>query len=84
MLRVNPDWIELAAADVDAIPDQKLREMILFALKCSRAPQSLAEADYAKLRSHGLELKEMVEIIRFPPTPTPLLPPSSPRHGFPP
>ena len=63
MLSVNPDWIELAAVDVDAIPDQKLREMILFALKCSRDPQSLAETDYAKLRKHGLENKEIVEII---------------------
>jgi uncharacterized peroxidase-related enzyme len=63
MLRVNPDWIELAAVDVDAIPDQKLREMILFALKCSRAPQSLTEVDYARLRRHGLEHKEIVEII---------------------
>ena len=63
MLRVNPDWIELAAVEVDAIPDQKLREMILFALKCSRAPQSLTEVDYARLRRHGLEHKEIVEII---------------------
>ena len=46
-----------------AIPDKKLREMILFALKCSRDPQSLAETDYAKLRKHGLENKEIVEII---------------------
>ena len=63
MLSVNPDWIKLAAVDVNAIPDKKLREMILFALKCSRDPQSLAETDYAKLRKHGLENKEIVEII---------------------
>ena len=63
MLSVNPDWIKLAVVDVDAIPDKKLREMILFALKCARDPQSLAETDYAKLRKHGLENKEIVEII---------------------
>jgi len=63
MLKVNPEWIELAARDVELIPDPKLRDMILFALKCARAPQSLEAHDYGKLRRHGLRDREIVEII---------------------
>jgi len=63
MLKVNPEWIELAAGSVTRIPDAKLRDMVLFALKCARAPQSLTAHDYATLRTHGLANKEIVEII---------------------
>ena len=37
--------------------------MILFALKCSRNPQSLTWDDYEILRRHGLKQSEIVEII---------------------
>jgi len=37
--------------------------MILFALKCSRDPQSLAETDFANLRQHGLSQSEILELI---------------------
>ena len=37
--------------------------MILFALKCSHSPQSLAEGDFEKLRGHGLKQSEIMEII---------------------
>ncbi len=37
--------------------------MILFAVKCSRNPQSLTRADFDKLRGHGLRQSEIVEII---------------------
>ena len=63
MLEVDPEWIELAGHSPALIPDPKLRDMILFALKCARSPQSLEEDDYAKLRGHGLRDKEIVEII---------------------
>jgi len=63
MLKVDPEWIELAARSSDAIPDPKLREMMLFALKCARDPQSLTTGDYAGLRSYGLSDNEILEII---------------------
>ena len=37
--------------------------MILFAVKCSRDPQSLTDDDYETLRRHGLQQSEIVEII---------------------
>ena len=63
MLKVDPEWIRLAAGNVTRIPDPKLRDMMLFALKCARLPQSLTAHDYSTLRSHGLSNKEIVEII---------------------
>ena len=36
--------------------------MILFAVKCSRDPQSLIEADFERLRLQGLGQSEIVEI----------------------
>ena len=37
--------------------------MILFGIKCSCNPQSLAEADFLNLRQHGLKESEILEII---------------------
>jgi len=37
--------------------------MMLFALKCSRDPQSLGEADFDEMRRHGLKQSEIMEMI---------------------
>jgi uncharacterized peroxidase-related enzyme len=64
MLHVNPEWTQAAATNSpEAISDPKLRDMILFAVKCSRSPQSLSPTDFSHLRSYGLEPAEIVEII---------------------
>jgi uncharacterized peroxidase-related enzyme len=63
MLEVDPEWIEMAARSSASMPDPKLREMMLFAIKCARDPQSLTAGDYAGLRSYGLSDKEILEII---------------------
>ena len=63
MLGVNPVHLESLVRDVTSITDTKLRDMILFAVKCSRDPQSLIEADFEQLRLHGLGQSEIVEII---------------------
>jgi uncharacterized peroxidase-related enzyme len=63
MLGVSTDILNRLVKNVNTIADLKLRAMILFAVKCSRDPQSLAEADFSGLRTHGLKQSEMVEII---------------------
>jgi uncharacterized peroxidase-related enzyme len=63
MLKVDPEWLELATGNVADIPDPKLRDMLQFALKCARDPQALTTVDYALLRSHGLSTKETLEIV---------------------
>ena len=63
MLGVNPELLESLVRSVTTIPDPKLRDMIQFALKCSRDPKALTETDYESLRQHGLSTSEIMEII---------------------
>jgi uncharacterized peroxidase-related enzyme len=63
MLGVKPELLESLVRNVCTIPDPKLRDMIKFALKCSRDPKALTETDYESLRQHGLNTSEIMEII---------------------
>ncbi|HWJ00067.1 MAG TPA: hypothetical protein VNU96_13690 [Burkholderiales bacterium] len=64
MLDVNPEWTQATAqSNVDAISDPKLRDMIKFALKCSRSPQGLSPEDFSGLRAYGLQVAQIMEII---------------------
>ena len=63
MLGVTPEMLEGLVRDVNGLPDRRLRDMMLFALKCSRNPQSLTEGDFEQLRRHGLKQSEILEII---------------------
>ena len=63
MLGVSPQLLEELVRDVNGLPEEKLRATVIFALKCSRDPQSLTEKDYEQLRKHGLGHSEIIEII---------------------
>ena len=63
MLGVNPELLYTMVKDIKSIGNLKLRDILLFGLKCSREPQKLAEADYETLRQHGLSQAEILELI---------------------
>ena len=63
MLGVKPEIIQQAIKDVNTIADPKARAMVLFALKCSRNPQSLTEKDYTDLYAWDITRSEAVELI---------------------
>jgi uncharacterized peroxidase-related enzyme len=63
MLGANPETLNQLVRDVHSITNLKLRDMILFAIKCSHDPRSLVETDFANLRQHGLKESEILEII---------------------
>ena len=63
MLGVDPSILESLVRDVKSIVNPKLRDIILFGLKCSKDPQKLVEADYQTLRRHQLGQPEILEII---------------------
>ena len=63
MLGVDTGMLESLVRDVNSITNPKVRDMILFGLKCSRNPQSLTEGDYDTLRRHGLRQTEILELI---------------------
>lgn len=63
MLGVKPETLTQLVEDRSKLVDPKLRDMILFALKCTRNPQGLKEEDYETLRRHGINQLEIVEIV---------------------
>jgi len=63
MLGVASELLEDLVRDVNRLPEQGLRAMVLFALKCSRDPQGLTEKDYEELRKQGLGHPEIIELI---------------------
>src|SRR5215208_1512362 len=48
MLGVDPDLLNSLMRDVNSLTNEKVRDMILFCLKCSRNPQSISQDDYEK------------------------------------
>jgi len=63
MLGVSPQLLESLIYDIANMTDHKTRDMIFFAVKCSRSPQQLTEPDFDMLRAHGLTESEIVELI---------------------
>ncbi len=63
MLGVKPGLLESLVKNIEGIADLKLRDMVKFAVKCARNPQSLHRDDFDSLRIYGLQDREMMEII---------------------
>jgi len=63
MLGVDEASLQQLVVDVEDLSPEKARDIILFGLECAREPQSLKEADFEKLRGHGLSQSEIMEII---------------------
>jgi uncharacterized peroxidase-related enzyme len=60
MLGVGGEYL---VRDLTQIPNPTLRDSILFSVKSARDPQSLKEADFKRLRDHGLSESEIVELV---------------------
>jgi uncharacterized peroxidase-related enzyme len=63
MLGIEPSALRDLVSNVTDISPPKVRDIILFGLKCARDPQSLTEEDFAGLRRHGLGHSEIMEVI---------------------
>jgi uncharacterized peroxidase-related enzyme len=63
MFGADEKLLSALTRDIPGLPNPKIRDIILFGLKCSRSPQRLTEADFESLRRHGLGQPEIVEII---------------------
>ena len=63
MLGVEAVEIDALVANVANISPARVRDIILFGLKCARDPQGLTEPDFDVLRGHGLGQSEIMEII---------------------
>ena len=63
MLGIDSETLSSLVTNIQSTAPEKLRDIFLFGLKCSRNPQSLEESDFKKLKDHGLKQSEIVEII---------------------
>ena len=54
---------ENMVTDTSRIPDPKLREMLSFARKCARDPQSITAEDHDRLSQCGLPRSQVIELI---------------------
>ena len=63
MLGIDPDALEILVSNVSDLSPPKVRQIILFGLKCAGHPQSLTEDDFEGLRRYGLGQSEIMEVI---------------------
>lgn len=63
MLGVDEDSIKALVEDNEYGIPERTRDIISFAVKCARDPQSLEVSDFDTLRSHGLGDPELTELI---------------------
>jgi uncharacterized peroxidase-related enzyme len=63
LLGVDPATMNDLVTDLESVQPLKTRDLLKFAVKCARDPQSVGEADFATLRNHGLSQPEIVEAI---------------------
>ena len=63
MLGVSQSLLDALATNIEGIADNRARALVLFGLRCSRAPQAVNENDYRELRNQGLKQSEIMEAI---------------------
>ena len=63
LLSVEADDLVALTANIESLKPERTRDILRFAVKCALEPRTLEEADYAKLRQHGITDSEIVETI---------------------
>lgn len=63
MLGVDPETLEALVNDVEGLTPEKLKDIVMFGIKCARDPKSLSGLDFNTLRDHGLDDEEIMELI---------------------
>jgi alkylhydroperoxidase family enzyme len=63
LLGVDEQTLRDLARDLGNVTPERLREIILFALKINDGPQSLVAEDYERVRAQGVSNAELMEIM---------------------
>ncbi len=63
MLGIDEDTLAQLVKDLGNVSPERVREIIMFALKVNSDPQSLAAEDYDRVRAEGVTDEELAEII---------------------
>lgn len=62
-LGIDAATLQSLVERVEELTPEKVRDIILFAVKCARNPQSMTPQDYAALHGHGLNDEDIMELI---------------------
>lgn len=62
-LGIDTATLQVLVERVEDLTPAKVRDIILFGVKCARNPQSMTHEDYASLHSHGLNDEDIMELI---------------------
>jgi len=50
-------------SNLDAIRPERTRDIVLFSVRVAVNPNGLGDADYKKLKQHGIDDSEIIEIV---------------------
>jgi alkylhydroperoxidase family enzyme len=62
-LGIDTATLQALVEHVEDLTPEKIRDIILFAVKCARNPQGMTKEDYASLHGHGLNDEDIMELI---------------------
>ena len=62
-LGIDTATLQTLVENVEDLTPTKVRDIILFGVKCARNPQGMTPGDYASLHGHGLNDEDIMELI---------------------
>jgi uncharacterized peroxidase-related enzyme len=63
MLGVDEKTLTTLLKNIDELLPERSRDIVKFAVTCARSPQALDDADFDRMRAHGLSDAELTELI---------------------
>lgn len=63
ILQVDPETCKNLVSNLDAIRPERTRDIVLFSVRVAVNPNGLGDADYKKLKQHGIDDSEIIEIV---------------------
>ena len=63
LLSVEPEDLAAVVENIDALRPECTRDIVRFSVKCALHPRMLEQADFAKLREHGITDSEIAETV---------------------
>lgn len=63
LLSVQPEDLAALIENVDSLRPERTRDIVRFSVKCALQPRMMEQADFAKLREHGITDSEIAETV---------------------
>jgi uncharacterized peroxidase-related enzyme len=63
LLSVKPEDLAALTENIDELRPERTRDIVRFSVKCALQPRMMEQADFAKLREHGITDSEIAETV---------------------